>query len=233
MTTLKTTARWTGLFYLAVGITGMLGFLAVRPMLHDPANAAATAANLVANEGLARLGIALELGIVLTQALVAVWFFKLFRSAHDFAAACIAAFGLMNAAILMVSAVALTGALTVALDPGLAPGGDAAATAQLMYALSTASWTAGAIFFGLWLIPMGYAVLVSGWMPRWLGYVLIVGGVGYVLSSFAQVLLPGLGMVAELLAVPATIGEFWMIGYLLIFGVRKAASEVPGQTRAA
>lgn len=226
MTSLKTTARMTGLFYLGLAITGMLGFLLIRPALHDPASAAATAANLVAQEGLARLGIALEMGIILTQALVAVWFFKLFRAADDFAAGSIAAFGLLNAAILMVSAVALTAALAVALDPALAPGGDAAATAQLMYVLSTASWSTGEIFFGLWLIPMGYAVLASGWMPRVLGYILIVGGVGYMLSSFVQVLLPGLPEAVDaVLTIPATIGEFWIIGYLLIFGVRSSAVE--------
>ena len=226
MNTLKTTARVTGLLYLGLAITGMVGFLLIRPMIHDPANATVTAANLVAQEGLARLGIALELGIVLTQALVAVWFFKLFRGAADFAAATIAAFGLMNAAILMVSVVALTGALTVALDPSLAPRGDTAATAQLMFAVSAASWSTGAIFFGLWLIPMGYAVLHSGWMPRPLGYVLIVGGVGYLLSSFSQVLLPGAPEYVEaVLTIPATIGEFWIIGYLLIFGVRSTAGK--------
>ena len=226
MTSLKTTARMTGLFYLGLAITGMLGFLLIRPALHDPASAAATAANLVAQEGLARLGIALEMGIILTQARGAVWFFKLFRAAGDFAAGSIAAFGLLNAAILMVSAVALTAALAVALDPALAPGGDAAATAQLMYVLSTASWSTGEIFFGLWLIPMGYAVLASGWMPRVLGYILIVGGVGYMLSSFVQVLLPGLPEAVDaVLTIPATIGEFWIIGYLLIFGVRSSAVE--------
>jgi hypothetical protein len=226
MNSLKTTARWTGLFYLGLAITGMLGFLLIRPQLHDPANAAATVANLTAQEGLARIGIALEMGIVLTQALVAVWFFKLFRGAHDFAAGSVAAFGLMNAAILMVSAVALMGALAVALDPALAPGGDAGPTVQLLYVLSRAAWTTGAIFFGLWLIPMGYAVLASGWMPRWLGYVLVVGGVGYVISSFATVLFPGApDWVAGVLTVPASVGEFWMIGYLLIFGVRASAGR--------
>jgi hypothetical protein len=224
--TLKTTARLTGLFYLGLAITGIAGFLLIRPTLYDPADGAATLANLVAKEGIARLGIALELGIVITQALVAVWFFKLFREAAGFSAAAVAAFGLMNTAILMVSAVALTTALAVALDPGLAPGGDAAATVQLMFALSAASWSTGAIFFGLWLIPMGHAVLVSGWMPRLLGYVLIVGGVGYVLSSFSGVLLPTApDLVDAVLTIPATIGEFWIIGYLLIFGVGARAGQ--------
>jgi hypothetical protein len=225
MNSLKSTARWTGVFYLGIAVTGLLGFLVVRSALYNPADAAATAANLAEQEGLARIGLALELGIVLTQALAAVWFFKLFRSAHAFAAGSIAVFGMVNAVAILASAAAMTVGLQVVLDPGLAPGGDTAATAQLMYAISTASWAGGNLFFGLWLIPMGYCVVVSGWMPKLMGQILIGGGAGYVLAGFTTVLLPDVPYLTEVLTIPATIGEFWIIGYLLIFGVRSAANE--------
>mgnify|MGYP000663435693 CR=1 FL=1 len=224
-TSLKTTARLTGLFYLGLGITGMLGFLLVRPSIYDAADPAATAANLVSQEGLARIGIALELGIVLTQALAAVWFFRLFRAADDFAAGLIAVFGMVNAIAILMSGAAMWTALSVALDPTMAPGGDAGAIAQLMYELSSNFWGVGNLFFGLWLIPMGYVVIVSNWMPRVMGWILIGGGVGYVLSGFAAALLPDApGWIVDVLTVPATVGEFWMIGYLLIFGVRSKAA---------
>lgn len=226
MNTLKPTARMTGLLYLGLGITGMLGFLLIRPVLHEPANGAATLASLSNQQGLARLGIALEYGIVLFQALVAVWFFKLFRSANPVAAGATATFGMVNAVAIVISAACMSVALQVALDPALAPGGDAAGTVQFLYALSKAAWAGGSIFFGLWLIPMGYAVIVSSLMPKLLGQTLIVGGIGYVLSAFGGVLLPPeLEAYAEFLAIPATVGEFWMIGYLLWFGVREGASR--------
>ena len=53
---------------------------------------------------------------------------------------------------------------------------DAAATALLLFDLHDAAWDAGNLFFGLWLIPMGLAVLASGWV-RVLGWALIGGGV--------------------------------------------------------
>lgn len=224
MSELKTAARLAGLSYLGLAITGMLGFLLLRPMIFDPADAAATATNLVDKEVLARLTIALELGVVLTQALAAIWFFKLFRLVNPLAAGSIAAFGLVNAIIILVSSAAMVTALKVALTPSLAPGGDVAATVQLLFAVSAAAWQVGMLFFGLWLIPMGYVTLTSNWMPKGLGYVLMVGGVGYMLSCFATVLLPAnFGWVAELLPLPATVGEFWMIFYLLIIGVRPKA----------
>ncbi len=155
------TARFTGLFYLGLAITGMLGFLIVRPALFVPGDPAATLARLVDREGMARLGIALEMGIVLTQTLAALWFFRLFRSVDDFAAGAIAAFGLVNAVAVLASAVFLATALQVA----LAPLGPATHDAQLMYLISANFWQVGNLFFGLWLIPMGWCVLHSRWMP--------------------------------------------------------------------
>jgi hypothetical protein len=226
MSSLKTTARVTGALYLALAVTGVVGFMLIRSALFVTESPTATAANLVAQEGLARLGLAMELGIVLTQALVAIAFAQLFRSVHAVAAGAIAAFGLMNSAAILVSFVALGGALAVALDPALAPSADPAPVAQLMYLLSSSAWTGGSLFFGLWLIPMGWCVILSGWMPRLLGQVLIVGGLGYVLSGFVAVLLPAAPDWAEIvLTVPATIGEFWIMGYLLIFGVRPPAAQ--------
>ncbi|WP_062210023.1 DUF4386 domain-containing protein [Demequina oxidasica] len=224
---LKRTARITGLLYLGLALTGMLDFLVIRGLLFAPDDAAATLANLVNDPTLARLGIAAELGVVLTQSLTAVWFYKLFRTANSVAAGATAAFGLVNAAAILGSAAFLASALAVAGDPSLAPGGDSAATVQLMYTISGYFWAAGALFFGLWLIPMGFVAARSGWMPRALGLVLMVGGAGYVASAFTAALLPYATTLTDALTVPASIGEFWMIGYLLFVGVRSIAGVTP------
>ncbi len=211
------TARMTGLFYLGLAITGMLGFLVVRPALYVE-DASTTLSNLVEREGLARIGVALELGIVVTQALAALWFYRLFRAVDAFAAGAIAVFGMVNAVAILGSAASMGAAVELANDSA----GDAGGV-RLLALLSENLWAGGAIFFGLWLIPMGLCVLRSGWMPAGLGRILVVGGVGYVVSAFVAYLAPSLSVVAELLTVPASIGEFWMIGYLLWRGVRRPA----------
>lgn len=168
----------------------------------------------------ARAGVGMEMGIVLTQTLSAVWFYKLFRSVDTFAAGTVAAFGLVNAIAIVSSAALLASAVAVAGNVTLAAGGDAAATVQLLYVISGKLWSVGAIFFGLWLVPMGWLVLRSAWMPPTLGYVLVIGGVGYVISAFLGQTVPGSSAVANALTIPASVGEFWMIGYLLWYGVR-------------
>jgi Domain of unknown function (DUF4386) len=215
------TARTTGLLYLGLAFAGALGFLLIRPKLFAADDPDATLANLVAQESLARAGVAFELLIVLTQALVAVWFYRLFRTADALAAGGIAAFGLVNAVAILVSAALLATALQLALDPV----GNAAATVHMLYLASGNLWGVGALFFGLWLIPMGWCVLRSAWMPRALGWILIGGGIGYLLSGFVRYLAPDVPAVADALVYPATVGEFWMIGYLLVRGVRRGALD--------
>lgn len=211
---LKKTARWAGVWYLGLGVTGMLGFLIVRPQLLVDGDAAATAANIVAHEGLARLGVALEIGIVATQALAAVWFYRLFRSVDAWLAGTLAAFGLVNAVAIMGSAGFLATSVSTA------TGGGSAEAVGLLYDLSGNAWGVGNLFFGLWLIPMGVLVVRSGWMPRPLSWFLVAGGAGYIAAAFTSYLLPDATLLTEALPAAATVGEFWMIGYLLTLGVR-------------
>ena len=124
--------------------------------------------------------------------------------------------------IILVAAVFSTTALDVAIaDPGA--GGGRAASARLLYELSGAAWNVGGLFFGLWLIPMGWLAWRSGYMPRLLGWVLVVGAVGYVLSTYVVYLAPGLAWSSYALTVPASVGEFWMVGCLLWKGVGPGA----------
>jgi hypothetical protein len=212
------TARRAGLAYLGLAISGMVGFLLIRSRLLEPGDATATALNLVESEGLARLGIAVDLTIVVTQALAALYFFKLFRGVNTLAAGSLAAFGLINSVAIMIATGFSATALQVAIDGVGNPG--AADTALLLYELSGTAWGVGALFFGLWLIPMGWLALRSG-LPRALGRILIGGGFGYLLSAYTTYLLPDASGLTDVLTVPATIGELWMIGYLLIKGVRR------------
>lgn len=220
---LTRTARTTGLLYLGLAVTGVLGFMLVRGQLYVADDPAGTLSNLVEHTAMARLGIVLELGIVLTQALAAVWFYRLFRSVDTFAAGSVAVFGMVNAVAILGSAAMLATALDVANDKSLALSGGAAATAQLLYVISGHLWGVGGLFFGLWLIPMGWLVVRSRWLPWSLGQLLIVGGVGYVLSTFVSYVFANADLVAGMLTVPATIGELWIVGYLIVFGVREHA----------
>src|SRR3954451_7485464 len=215
MATMRRWAQLTGLAYLVLALSGIVGFLLVRPQLYVADDAMRTTANLVAHEGLARIGIAADLVTVLSQALAAVGFFLVFRRVNSPGAASITAFGLVNSVVVLVATAFSATALQVALRGGPTSASDT----QMLYDVNAATWSAGGLFFGLWLIPMGWLALRSGLKPSALGWILVVGGVGYILSTFASFLAPGASGLAGALPLLATIGEVWMVAYLLIKGM--------------
>ncbi len=130
-----------------------------------------TLSDLTQHESLARIDIALQLGIVLTQALTAVWFYRLFRRVDGFAASSPLVFGMVSAVAILVGAALLATAIDAAGDASSTVTGWTAATVQLLCVSSGHLWGFAALFFGLWPIPMGWLVTRSGW----LGYLIIVG----------------------------------------------------------
>lgn len=228
---LKRTARTTGLLYLGFFITGIFGSMVVRGQLFVAGDAQGTLSNLVAHDSLARIAIALELGIALTQALTAVWFYRLLHSVDRVAAGTLTAFGLVNAVAILGSAAVLATAREVAHDGSLAVTGGQASTAQLLYVASGHIWAVAAVFFGLWLIPMGWLAIRSAWFPRPLGWVLITAGICYVISAFTSYLFTSAELATQLLTIPSIIGEVWIMAHLVIVGVRRRAGLSPSTGR--
>jgi hypothetical protein len=72
------------------------------------------------------------------------------------------------------------------------------------------------VFWGLWLFPMGYLVLKSGFLPRILGILLIIGCFGWLADSFAAFLLPNFGLK---IGMYTGLGEVLLPLWLVIKGV--------------
>jgi hypothetical protein len=165
----------------------------------------------------------MELTIVASQALAAVYFFKLFKDINHFASWALAAWGMMNAGLIMISAIAMGGAIKVAHAELILS--DKVILVRMFDQFIHNAWGAGSLFFGLWLIPMGYMVVSSQRMPVWLGRILMLGGAGYILNTYLKYI--GVeGPWVDFLPIAASIGEFWMIGYLLIFGIRPSKQDI-------
>ncbi len=214
---LVTTARTAGVWYLMMAISGILGFLIFHRQVFDSQDAQKTLANLTDLESLARTRLLLEFAIIVSQALTAVWFYRLFRNINEWAAWSVGIWGMINSVAIMISAISMGAAIEIA-NSSQSPD-DKVMLIELLSSLIINAWGVGGLFFGLWLIPLGYIITSTKRMPVWLGRTLIAGGIGYLISTSINYL--GIeSPVLRYLTVPATIGEFWMIGYLLIFGIR-------------
>lgn len=219
---LKKDARIVGICYLSLAIFGVLGFLVFHPKIFIVGEPLATLQNIIGNDSIMRTRLLLELGIVLSQVLTAVWFYKLFRLINEWAAFSLAIWGTVNAVAIMISALAMGSMINVAASSLVTE--EQILAISVFHNIISNAWAVGSLFFGLWLIPMGHIVTQSRRMPVWLGYTLIIGGFGYILSTFFHY--SGIeSSLTNYLTIPATFGEFWMIGYLLIFGIRSDAPD--------
>ncbi|MCX2681283.1 DUF4386 domain-containing protein [Galbibacter sp. EGI 63066] len=215
---LITTAKVTGVWYLIMAISGMLGFIVFHPQIFVSNDPEKTLTNLINLESLSRIRLLFEFVLIIAQALTAVWFYRLFKDINNWAAWAVGIWGMMNSAAIMISAISMSSAIEIA-SSSIQTHEDKVILIELLGNLITNAWGVGSLFFGLWLIPMGYIIIRSKRMPIWLGRTLIIGGIGYLLSTFINCL--GLNSpFLQILVIPATVGEFWMIGYLLIYGIR-------------
>ena len=212
------TARITGIWYLFMAISGILGFMFYHPQLFVSGNPEKTLENLINLESTARMRLIFELAIVVFQALTAVWFYKLFKNMNEWAAWTLGIWGSINSVAIMISAIAIASAIDIA-NSSIPTMEDKVLLIQTFQSIIANAWGIGGLFFGLWLLPMGYIVVKTKRMPLWLGRVIFLGGFGYLINTmvnYAGIDLP----YNRVLILPATIGEFWMIGYLLIYGIR-------------
>ena len=86
--------------------------------------------------------------------------------------------------------------------------------------------TVSTFFWGAWLAPYGWLVLKSGSIPRWLGAMLLLGSVGYLVDLFGPMFIPHFDelLFVEFVTKPATIGEIGSCLWLVIFGARASTT---------
>ncbi|MFN2223009.1 MAG: DUF4386 domain-containing protein, partial [Candidatus Promineifilaceae bacterium] len=72
------------------------------------------------------------------------------------------------------------------------------------------------VFFGLWLLPLGYLVYRSGFLPRIVGVLLVVACFGYLVDVITYTLLPSSDVVVSEFTF---IGELLLLLWLLVKGV--------------
>jgi hypothetical protein len=76
------------------------------------------------------------------------------------------------------------------------------------------------VFFGLWLAPLGYLAYKSGLFPKALGVTLVAATVYYLVHLITAFLVPDFHKQIQPFILIVIIAEVWLLGYLLIVGVR-------------
>lgn len=92
--------------------------------------------------------------------------------------------------------------------------------------LHRSGFTIAQLFFGTWLFPLGYLVYRSGFLPKWLGILLMADCVGCLIWFFQYFLLPDLAMITYPGLAIGFIAEFSLSLYLILRPVKKVQPDV-------
>lgn len=220
------TARLAGALYLTVAATGAFSMLYVASALIVPGDAAATADRIMALQSLFRLGFVSALICQITFVLLVVALYTLLRSVDRLHALAMLALALVGVPIACLNMVSQFAALPILSGAGYLQAFDAAqlrALVLLFAQFHEIGVMIAQIFWGLWLFPLGYLVWRSGFLPKILGILLMIGCCGYVVHSFRMFLVPdnrAVETVSSLLLVASFVGEMSFAFWLLIKGVR-------------
>ncbi|MEO7867571.1 MAG: DUF4386 domain-containing protein, partial [Candidatus Eisenbacteria bacterium] len=194
MTSIRKQARIAGALYLLMGVTAPIGLLVVPGRLIESGNATATADRIRASEWLLRAGIASELFHQVIAIFLVFALYRLFKSVSERLAVQLVVLGaLVSVPIMFVNVVnELAALMLVRGAPFLAPFDrpQLDALAYLFVRLHSKGIDVASIFWGLWLFPFGLLVIRSGFIPKLLGALLIIGGIGYLAAAAISLVLP-------------------------------------------
>lgn len=218
-TSARTYARVVGALYLLIFFVGPVAFFMGRTSVVVPGDPAATVDSLLASETMFRLGMVAETVIVLVEIVISAILYVLFRpvSRPLSLAAALARFA--QAAVQAVN-------LFTAVPALLLLGGASYLTAfepEQLNALVLLFLDANAfviiiwgLIFGFHLLLLGYLVYRSGFLPRILGILLLIGAVGYLAQSYGHILAPqyddALATVVIVLSIPGELAfTIWLL----------------------
>jgi len=223
MNSIKKQARVAGLLYFLASLPAPFGLIYVPSKLIVLNDATATANNIRASESLLRLGIGCELLGSIMFILVVVALYRLFKRVNETHALAMMILILISIPISLLSVVNEVVALIVVSGADFLSVFDAGqlnALAYILMRLHSRAILVAEIFWGLWLFPFGILVIQSRFIPRILGYLLFLAGVGYLASSLTFLLLPAYGPVVDKFASQLPLCELPIILWLLIWGAK-------------
>jgi len=222
---LRTSAIVAGLGLLLMAILAPIANFGVFESLIVPGDVTTTANNIIASSGLFRMGIFFFLVVAILDVLVAWALYILLKPVNNSLSLLAAWFRVVYAAILTF---ALSNLLIVLLllGDGYSKVFDSNQLyAQVMLFLNafTDVWDLGLVIFGLHLLVLGYLAFKSGYIPKILGILVIIAGLGYTIDSFGKILSPSYNVS---LATITFIGEVLLVFWLLWRGIKGFDKEL-------
>lgn len=233
----KSLARLGGALYLVIIGLGLFGEMFVRGELIVWGDPTATAQRILASESLWRFGAAANLFYLLCAVVVTLILYVLLRPVSRDVALLAVLFNLVSIAVEASGRVHLVSALAALRSAESLAAFTPAQVHALAYLSLQAhgrSFAIALLFFGCVCIALGWLISRSGFLPRLLGVLMVVAGLGYLTDGFALILSPALhAAIYPASLVPAFVAESALCLWLLVKGVDVPKWEARARPRSA
>lgn len=217
----QTYARVAGVLFLVTMVAGGFGEVYVPSKIIVSSDATATAGNIVASNFLFRLGFASYLVEALCDIALSLIFYVLLKPVHKHLALLAAFFGLVSTALFAVAELFYFAAsLPLSGADYLKTFSPDQLNSLSLLSLKVYDYGGGIFmaFYGVAAVIRGYLIYRSGYLPKALGVLLALAGVGFITRNFALVLTPAYA--SSVLLMPMPLAVFSMAVWLLVKGVR-------------
>jgi len=219
-------ARIAGILYLLLIICGFTYLVYVPSELIDLKNSTKTIENIKDSELLFRLGIVTAICSFLIFIFLPLALYNLLQNVNKVSAKFMVLFALISVPISFVNILNKFSVLTLINKSEYAQKLEQT-DFQTQVILYLENYNNGVqlsqIFWGLWLLPFGYLVYKSGFLPKILGIFLMAGCFGYLITFFGGFLYSDFNktIISDIVGFPAPIGEIGICLWLLIMGTNK------------
>ncbi len=219
-------ARLVGFLYLLLVICGIIYLVYIPSQLIDLKDASKTFESLQNHELLFRFGIVAGICSFLIFIVLPLAHYRLLSEVHSGYAKLMVIFAWISVPISFANMLNKFSVLTLITKEAYLEklGGNELQTQVMIYLENYNSGVQlSQIFWGLWLLPFGYLVFKSGFLPKLLGIFLMAGCFGYLIAFFGGFLVPDFGstFLSEIVGIPAALGEIGICLWLLIMGTNK------------
>ncbi len=214
----KKTARVAGVLWFITLFSIAITAISRAPLI-ESGDAIATANNIMASESQFGIGFVSDLSHQVIFILYVLVLYKLLKPVNKNHASLMVIFALVGIPIAMLNMLNQLAALLLLSGADYLTAFQAdqwGALVILFLDLYENGVHIAQIFWGLWLLPFGYLVFKSGYIPRILGILLIIAGFGYVIDVVTFFLIPNFDATVSLFT---WWGELLIALWLLIKGV--------------
>lgn len=218
----RSKGRAAGFFWLMTIFAGMFAEFGARGLVVS-GDAAATATNILTRESLYRLGIAANLAAGVCYVVATLLVYDLLKPVNRSMSLVAAAFSLMGCTVGVFADAFRLAPLVVLRDaPHLSVFAPEQVQALALTPLRLAGVAGifGFVFFGLHCLLVGFLILRSTFLPRAVGALMVLAGVGWLSLSLSNLLWPAFGRSLVPFAMASgLLGEGSLTLWLLMIGV--------------